>query len=116
MFTLDLPKPPSLNSANKIGRGRVYSSKAKKAWFTAAGKEIQVQKPKSVKGPFWTIITISKEGRRSNEDLDNRPKYVLDLLQKHGLIENDCLQENMFIQWGQGAPLGCCVRVYEWTE
>ena len=113
MFTLDLPKPPSLNSANKLGRNRIYSSKAKKAWFEEAGEEIQVQKPKPVKGPFETVILISQKGRRKDEDLDNRPKYVLDLLQAHGLIENDCLQECMAVKWGD-APRGCRVVVYEW--
>ncbi len=115
MFTLDLPKPPSLNSANKLGRGRIYSSDAKKAFFEDAGWEIKRQKPKPVKGPFDTVITISREGRDPKEDLDNFPKYVLDLLQKHGLIENDCLQECTRVEWGD-APRGCHVSVYELTE
>ena len=113
MFTLDLPKPPSVNSANKYGRGGVYPSKAKKAWFDEAGWIIKEQKPKPkpVKGPFRATITITRKGRKPKQDLDNLPKYVLDLLQLHRLIENDCLLEGMNFTWGM-AHLGCCVHVH----
>ena len=112
MFTLDLPKPPSLNSANKLGRGRIHPSKAKDAWFEEAGWTIKEQKPKPVKGPFRATVTFSREGRNQKQDLDNLPKYVLDLLQRHNLIENDNLLESMNFCWGM-ARLGCCVHVHE---
>lgn len=111
---LDLPFPPSVNSANTVGRGRVFKSRKTKAWREAAGKEIMAQRARQapVMGHFSSQIILSEKHRKSNMDLDNRAKEIFDLLQSHGLIENDCLNDDISLSWGE-APKGC--KVFIWS-
>ncbi len=118
-ISLDLPLPPSVNSIYQRTKGRwgISRSGPYKAWIKAAGKEIQAQRrsQEPVKGHFRSHLIFSQKKRKKNEDLDNKVKAVLDLLQAHQLIENDCLNDHMITEWNK-APRGCKVFVWPADE
>lgn len=91
--------PPSVNAlfANVAGKGRVRTKRYKE-WSSAAGWDANGKG--SIKGPFSVAIILSQSHRRSNADLDNRIKPLLDLLQDHGIIENDSMCEEIRVAWG----------------
>ncbi len=113
-FVINLPFPPSINDANHFGRGRVYSSPAKLAFIKDADGMFWFQKHlKPVRGPFTYHITLNKEQRNPLSDGDNRGKYVLDYLQRVGLIDNDKLADGGSWSWGP-CEYGCQVIVKEY--
>lgn len=91
--------PPSTNSlfANVAGRGRVRTKRYKE-WAAAAGWDCNGKG--SIPGPFSIAIIISRKHRRSNADLDNRIKALLDLIVDHKIVEDDKLCERLQIEWG----------------
>lgn len=108
-FVLHLPFPPSLNHANPIGRNRrtgkpqVCPSKEKVAFFKEADALYMMQRPPTIKpvpGAFTYHLILNEEMRHGNADGDNRGKYVLDFVQRVGLIENDKLAEGGSWSWG----------------
>lgn len=92
--------PPSANAcfSNVKGKGRVRT-KRYNTWIAAAGWDFNGKG--KVSGRFACVITIDRSKRRSNADIDNRIKPTLDLLQKHGLIEDDKLCESVTCKWGE---------------
>lgn len=118
MFVLEMPFPPSVNDANKIGKSRktgkvvVYGDKGKSQFLKDADKLLLAQQKdvKFVRGPFTYHITLNEKMRGPTMDGDNRGKYVLDYLQRVGLIENDKLAEGGSWSWGP-CEFGCSVIV-----
>jgi Holliday junction resolvase RusA-like endonuclease len=103
--------PPSLNNmfANVAKVGRV-KSKRYKTWIAAAGWDANGKGTCS--GPFKLVLTLSTHHRRSNADLDNRIKPVLDLLVTHGIIDGDEKCEAIHASWGN--VLGKAFRAEIW--
>ena len=66
----------------------------------------QLKGVKPIPGKFTALIVV----RRSNLDLDNNAKCVLDFLQSRNFIVNDKFCEEVTLRWGD-APAGCRVRV-----
>lgn len=99
---LHLPWPPSINEANRIGRGRYYPSDSKKKFFQDADALFLSQKRGlgRVDGPFTYHLILNHELRHPLADGDNRGKYPLDFAQRVGLIENDKLAEGGSWSWG----------------
>lgn len=91
--------PPSVNAMyrNVTGKGRVKTERYK-IWQSAAGWDFNGKG--KVKGKFHLRVVVSRKNTRSNSDIDNRIKPILDLLQKHNVIENDSLADSIHIQWG----------------
>jgi Holliday junction resolvase RusA-like endonuclease len=85
MITLTLPMPVSTNQLYRIVGKRLVLSAKYRAWIYEAGWELKRQKPGSIKGR----VKISYVYGKSNIDLDNRKKSLLDLLKQHGVIEDD---------------------------
>jgi len=116
LICLNLPIPPSMNEIWKYGNKRVYKSPRYERWIEAAGYILNTQKAgqEPIKGHFQSYVILSEKQRDKRSDLDNRTKALYDLLERHGIIENDKLQDEMWIQWGpeEEAPMGC--RVYIW--
>lgn len=111
--TITLPFPPSLNRIWRYSRrnGKPYLAERYKTWKRAADNLYLTQKRrvKRVKGPIdITIVFDAKHSGRC--DLDNRPKAVLDWLQRVKLIENDKLVQKLELRWGD-APEGCRVTI-----
>lgn len=117
-FVIELPWPPSVNDANKIGKNRktgkpvVYGNqhmvkflKDADALYLAQAKQL-----KFVPGEFTYHLTLNEKLRSPLMDGDNRGKYVLDFLQRVGLIENDKLAHGGSWSWG-ACEFGCRVIV-----
>lgn len=90
--TFLLPFPPTANHmwkhASRKGAGQHYLSAKYRAWKDAAGKQLLVQRAKSIKGPVRVLIGLCSPTNHA-WDLDNRIKPVLDLLVSHLVIEED---------------------------
>lgn len=95
---LTLPMPPSVNGLwiNVPGRRRV-KSKIYKAWATAAGWELAIQRPSKIKGRY--NIRIEAARLRKGSDIGNREKSLSDLLVKHQVVEDDSLAEQISMAW-----------------
>ena len=92
--------PPSVNEcyANVAGKGRVRT-KRYKLWSQASGWDFNGKG--AIKGPFSCVITIDRSARHRASDIDNRIKPTMDMLQAHGIIENDNLCEVVTAAWGE---------------
>jgi len=106
--------PPSVNAcfSNVKGKGRIRTERYRQ-WATAAGWDCK--RKGSVHGAFTVTITIDRQTRHVLSDIDNRCKPVLDLLQEHGIIDNDRHCERATIEWGE-AKGGMRVLVAPYEE
>ena len=104
---LRLPTPPSVNAlwrrgkqgvtrSGKKRRGMIHSP-AYDAWKAAAGIYINQRKPGRISG--WFTVTILIGWTRAGKDIDNHAKAIMDLLQEHGVIENDSWAWQVTIGW-----------------
>jgi len=121
VISLSLSLPPSANALyrnvtareraafkdqKKLGRAK---TERYKAWLRSAGNEIlatPLDRRSSVKGPFVLTVLIGRHGDMRQHDLDNLLKATLDLLQAHGLVENDCFAESIKIDWARTVQKG----------
>lgn len=92
---LTLPVAPSTNHLffNVPGRGRIKSTEYNR-WFCDAGVMLKAQNPEHVPGAVEITIRIPEKTRG---DLDNRIKGPLDLLVKHGVIDDDRFVRGIYI-------------------
>ena len=119
MIALSLPTPPPLSALyrNVSGRGRVKTERYK-IWLRAAGNEVLATPPdrrQPIMGKFTLTVLAGRPDKRLR-DLDNLLKATCDLLQAHGLVENDCLAESITIAWSAHVEKRRIeVRVWPWT-
>ena len=109
MITITSPHvPPSVNSMfrNVAGKGRVRTQRYRD-WAAAAGWDCNGKG--KIEGEFDFRLIVSRAKSRKNSDLDNRIKPVMDLLQTHGIIENDSLCQSIQVAYGDCE--GFCVEV-----
>jgi Holliday junction resolvase RusA-like endonuclease len=99
---LELPLPPSVNSAwaNVVGVGRVRSTGYRR-WHKRAMDELMLQKPGRVSGAYCIVIKLGRIKRRC--DVDNRAKPLLDLL-ANVVTDDDSQCERMSIGWADDVP------------
>lgn len=91
----DLPIPPSTNHIWRAARGKVYKSSKYTAWLNESDHAIAVQECKihQARRPVKVLILITPgKGWRSNRDLDNCAKPILDYLVARGWLEDDSCQ------------------------
>lgn len=102
--TLYLPYPPTLNNLfiNAPGRGRVASPEYR-AWQHEAGLKLNTQRPTPVPGKIAVTFEFRKPDN-IRRDLGNLEKATSDLLVKQGVIEDDCLIEELSLRWVYGVP------------
>lgn len=93
---ITLPRPLSTNALWKPRRGRMATSKAYEAWKTECGWEIQRQRPGRIDGPYSLTMTLQNG---LPLDLDNAIKSASDLLQAHGIINNDRDCRHLECKW-----------------
>lgn len=100
---LHLPTPPSVNNLFKnIARGRAKTERYE-AWIAEAGLKLNLQRPRLVRGPFLvTMVFVRPDLRR--RDLDGMIKAPLDLLVKHGVVQDDHLCQSIRLSWSDSAP------------
>jgi crossover junction endodeoxyribonuclease RusA len=111
-ITIDLPAPPSVNrlwrTTSSVG---VRRSAEYLTWIKQAGLLLLTQKPKlsprAISGPYSLIVRLKPR----NADLDNFIKAVSDLLQTHGLIENDRLCRKILMIWDENLDVDCRVTI-----
>jgi crossover junction endodeoxyribonuclease RusA len=105
MIQFTLPMPPSTNS---IWRGKakgVYRSAEYMRWIIVAGNMLKTYKIKPVNPPYAVDYEfgrkVTKKGvvSKIRMDVANREKALSDLLQKMGVIEDDCLINDMRLRW-----------------
>lgn len=106
---LDLPFPPSVNALWKRGRTGMYRSPSYMTWINAAGWELNRQRPGCIIGPYSLLIAVERRDNR-RRDIDNLVKSISDLLQQHGVIENDSLAQSVTALWADDVK-GCRVVI-----
>lgn len=109
-IVLDLPPPISVNRIWRKSKCGVIKSMAYLRWIKRADAMLfelgQLRGVRPIPGKFAALILV----KRSNLDLDNNSKSVLDFLQSRNFIVNDKLCEELTLRWGD-APTGCRVTV-----
>src|ERR1700744_389751 len=100
-----LPPPPSVNNlfTNDGKRGRRIS-KHYKAWRDQAGWQLVRQRPGCIKGRYALEIYVQANARA---DIGNLEKACSDLLQAHGVIEDDALAWALHIYRDARLSEGC---------
>ena len=110
MTTLTLPYPPTTNHLFiNAHPGRVKSPEYR-AWLTHAGLMLNMQHPESVPGAVKVAYEFRRPDKR-RRDLGNLEKAATDLLVKHGVIEDDCLIEELTLRWVPDLLCECRVTV-----
>ena len=92
---LDLPRPISTNALWRPRPGGMCKTQAYKNWLTEAGLVLNTQRVGKVEGPYAITISVSRQWKG---DLDNAVKATSDLLQAHGVIDNDKLAQMVTIK------------------
>lgn len=109
-IVLDLPPPISVNRIWRKSKAGVIKSMAYLRWIKRADAMLlelgQLKGIRPLPGKFTALILV----KRSNLDLDNNSKSVLDFLQSRNFIVNDKFCEELTLRWGD-APTGCRVTV-----
>jgi Holliday junction resolvase RusA-like endonuclease len=111
VIKLDLTIPPSVNNIwNPVYKGykkaAMVRSPEYNSWLNKAGFELLSQKPKGIKGKYNLSILFNDKIRG---DLDNRIKPINDLLQKHGVIENDSMNKRLYVSISKAVEVGRCI-------
>ncbi|MDG2570618.1 hypothetical protein P7L87_23955 [Vibrio parahaemolyticus] len=109
VVSIDLPRPPSVNNLfrNVPGKGRVKTSDYR-SWLQQAGWLIKAQRPGKVEGEYKLLVLIGP----TKADIGNLEKALSDLLQAHGVIENERLSQGILLERSDELPpqtIRCCV-------
>jgi len=109
---LDLPTPISVNRLWRASKSSVIKSDAYRKWTKRADELLlttgQFRGLKTISRKFTASIVL----KRSNLDLDNNAKCVMDFLQSRRFILDDKHCEELTLRWGD-APTGCRVTLRE---
>lgn len=95
--TILLPIPPSANDLHDHAPGRPVRSKAYSAWIRDAGWRLLEQRPGRVPGAYILLLAVPETETKA--DLDNLSKATSDLLQAHGVIDNDRKARRVVLDW-----------------
>lgn len=89
-FTVELPRPPSVNHAFSTNwkTKRRFESKDYEAWKKEASQMLMAQRARCAVGPVDITITV-QEIARYPSDIDNRIKTTIDCLVSNGIIDGD---------------------------
>ena len=104
---LTLPFPPSMNDLWRHNGKRVYRTPRYMSWINVAGQELELQKPGCIRGNYVIVIQLERKDKR-RRDAGNFEKAVSDLLQAHGVIEEDSLADSVTTMWAPSVK-GCRV-------
>jgi len=109
-IVLDLPPPISVNRIWRKSKAGVIKSMAYLRWIKRADAMLlelgQLKGVRPIPGKFIAVILV----KRSNLDLDNNSKCLLDFLQSRNFIVNDKFCEELTLRWGD-APTGARVTL-----
>ena len=114
MITITLSAyPPTANHLYANGSKGRYKTREYTRWIKEAGQEIMIQRPGSVKGPYSISVSIGKPKDNRRRDLSNTFKALSDLLVRHGVVEDDHLEQCITMQWADIE--GCRIEIEAWT-
>ena len=104
MTEVYLPYPPTANNLFPTGKsGKRFISPEYRAWKELAGYVLNTQHPKPVPGKVAVAYEFRRpDGRR--RDVGNLEKATTDLLVSAGVIEDDCLIEELTLRWAYDVP------------
>lgn len=111
MIRLQLPFPPSVNSAYANGgkkRGR-HKTESYLGWIKLASTQVKDGQRVGM-GPYSLSICLERPDRRQR-DLGNYEKVVSDFLVLHGIVKDDSFCQRLTMTWGEGLPAPCVVIV-----
>ena len=103
--------PPSVNHIWRHTKGGTYRTADYMAWQNGEGHALNRQLAGQHKFTGPVYITLAMTRPRSNADIDNRIKGVLDLLAKHGAIANDKCVMGVNAFWSADLPKGVAAEV-----
>jgi|SRR5579872_1604627 len=109
---VDLPLPPSVNRLWRSAGKKVFRSQEYQDWQRQADLAFMCVKRgqvRTIQGEFIAVIEFKRP--RTNADLDNRTKAVLDFAQRVGLIANDKNAVEITLRWSDEAALGCRLKL-----
>lgn len=104
--------PPSVNHIYRRRKdGQVFKTQAYNTWANGEGYDLnrQMAGQKKWTGPVY--LTLAMKRPRSNSDLDNRQKGIFDLLQAHGVIDNDKNIVGCNAFWTMDLPEGVSAQI-----
>lgn len=113
MVVLDLPLPISTNELHRPGWNSFHRSDRYRIWRQAAGVMLNAQRPGRVAGRYTITLLVNRA--RTKMDLDNSVKSVSDILQAHGVIDNDRHAEEIHLRWSDAID-GTRVYVEKWRR
>jgi crossover junction endodeoxyribonuclease RusA len=101
---VELPFAPSVNRLWRMGRGKkMYKSKVYEDWIGVCRVLIYKGKHIPIMGHYQLTIEAVRPDKR-RRDIDNLIKAVSDVLQDTGLIEDDCLCQEVTAKWVKEGP------------
>lgn len=111
-FTVELPRPPTVNSAyvNNPKTGGRYPAPEFKAWKKEAAKMLMAQRARCAVGPVEIDITV-QEIERYPSDIDNRIKPTIDCLVENGIIDGDTARTVRSVTARWGNVVGALVEI-----
>lgn len=104
--------PPSVNAIWRHTRGgKTYRTAAYMTWQNGEGWNVtpQLRGQHKFIGPVY--LTVAMKRPRSNADLDNRAKGILDLLAHVGAIDNDKNVVGLNLFWSVDLPEGVAAEI-----
>lgn len=95
---LYLPIPPSSNMLFRTTKGKRYKTSKYTLWLSEAMNFLDNQNIITY-GLKFIDIELYVPRLRSNSDIDNRIKPVLDLLVKYGILCDDKFVRSIYAEW-----------------
>ena len=109
---VDLPRALSTNNLWMVARGRMILTPEYRAWKEECGHALNRSNPGCVSGPYGLTIYLNSKSRC---DLGNIEKACSDLLQEHGVIDNDRKAQIIRLERSSNVP-GIQVQVTQCKE
>jgi crossover junction endodeoxyribonuclease RusA len=100
---IELPRPPSVNRLWRISGKRLYRSAQYMDWLNLSMAILKEAGFTAIKGKYKIIIRVARPDKR-RRDIDNFVKATQDLLERAGVIEDDCLCEAVLCRWVEKGP------------
>ena len=103
MVEIVISRPPSTNRLWRMGRGKMFRSPQYMDWLDDCLYLIRRQEIAPIKGAYKLVVCVRRPDKR-RRDIDNYLKSLSDLLQKAGVVEDDCLCQMLLCAWVNDGP------------
>lgn len=104
--------PPSVNAIWRFTKGgKMYRTLQYMTWRNGEAWNVTAQLAKQHRFTGLVFLTVAMKRPRSNADLDNRAKGILDLLAHVGAINNDKDVMGLNLFWSTDLPQGVAAEI-----